>query len=370
MIEHHIGKSSGTRIFLWTLAVLAAVAGCSEQEFSGRRETAAAVPVRVVQVQQRDLKESVRAVGSLAASEEVTIRPEIPGIVKAVRFREGAPVARGELLFLLEDDEIRGRLEARRAALKAAGVEARNARKMLLRRRELLAGGIIARETFDEVKTAYESAAARRERLQAEIGVIQAQLRDTEIRSPIDGFAGAQLADPGDFVDAGDPLVTLVRTDPLEIEFTVAERHANRVREGQAVAVRTAADSQRAFEGSVFFVSPKIRESTRTLLLKARVDNTGGQLRPGAFARVELVLQVRRQAMVLPEEALVPGRKGYSVFVVQEGRARRREVTIGLRRPGLVEIRSGPEPGETVIRSGHISVSDGDRVKITEASES
>lgn len=369
MIEHHIGKSSSTRIFLWTLAFAAAVAGCSEQESSGRQETATALPVRVVQVQQRDLKESVRAVGSLAASEEVTIRPEIAGIVEAVRFREGEPVARGELLFRLENEEIRRRLEARRAALKAAGVEARNAHKRLLRRRELLAGGIIARETFDEVKTAYESAAARQERLQAEIGVIEAQLRDTEIRSPIDGFAGAQLVDPGDFVDAGDPLVTLVRTDPLEIEFTVAERHANRLHEGQAVAVRTAAEPDRTFEGSVFFVSPRIRESTRTLLLKARVDNTGGQLRPGAFARVELVLQVRRGATVLPEEALVPGRQGYSVFVVQEGQARRREVTIGLRRPGIVEIRSGLKPGESVIRSGHIAVSDGDRVNITGETE-
>jgi membrane fusion protein (multidrug efflux system) len=136
------------------------------------------------------------------------------------------------------------------------------------------------------------------------------------------------------------------------------------VRIGQKLTLRTAADPERAFEGSVFFISPRIRENTRNLLLKARIDNAHGRLRAGGFADVELVLQVRERTLVLPEETLVPTRSGYIVFVVQDQRARRREVTVGLRRPGVVEIREGLEPGETVIRSGHISVSDGDRVHV------
>lgn len=366
----HIGNSIQTRLFFGFMVLGVVVTACSGQDASSDREKSAAAPVRIVRVETRDLRETLEAVGSLAASEQVTIRPEISGIVRAIPFAEGESVERGRVLFVIEDEEIRQRLQARRAALKAAEAETQNARKMVLRRRELLAEGTIAAETFDEVQTRYETAKARVERLRAEIGEIREALKNTEIRSPIDGITGARRVDPGDFVEIGDPLVEVVRTDVLEIEFTVAERYANRVRAGQRVTIRTASDPDRDFQGQVFFVSPQIREDTRDLLLKARVENPQGLLRPGSFANVELILQVRKQAAVLPEEALVPTRTGYIVFVVKEQTARRREVTVGLRRPGIAEIRSGVKPGETVIRSGHISVSDGDRIRVVGDSQS
>jgi membrane fusion protein (multidrug efflux system) len=150
----------------------------------------------------------------------------------------------------------------------------------------------------------------------------------------------------------------------MEIEFTVPERYVNRVREGQRVIIRTAANPEQTFEGNVFFISPTIRENTRVLLLKARIDNRQGRLRPGAFANVELILQVREQALVIPEEALVPTRTGYVVFVVRDQIARQQAVAIGLRRPGIVEITDGLAAGDTVIRAGHIAVADGDKVEI------
>jgi membrane fusion protein (multidrug efflux system) len=363
MIEPYTGKSSRAAVCAWIAMVLATLAACSEPGGSPQPKEKAAVPVRVVQVERKDMQVTVAAVGSLAASEEITIRPEIPGIVREVHFREGDPVAGGQLLYLLDDDKIRQRLEAGKAALAAAAVESRNARKRLLRRRELLSDGIIARETFEEVKTAYETAAARRDRLKAELRAIRAQLKDTRVSSPIDGMAGKQLAESGDFVSAGQPLVTVVRTGSLEVEFTVAGRYANRVSRGQTVVVRTAADPEAFFEGTVFFVSPRISESTRALLVKARIQNAGGRLRPGGFARVDLILETREGATVVPEEALVPTRTGYSVLIVEQEHAYLRNVSIGLRRPGIVEIRKGLEPGQTVIRSGHIAVADGDRVK-------
>ena len=344
-------------------------AACSQGEPAAGRESAEAVAVRVVRAAREDLRETVGALGTLKASEEVTIRPEISAILEAIHFEEGEAVEAGRLLFSLENDEIRHRLTARRAALKAAGAEEQNALRVLKRRRELLEQDTIARETFDEAQTRYETAAARRERLGSEIREIEAELADTEIRAPIDGVAGALWVDPGDYVESGDPLVTLVRTDVLEIDFTVPERHAGRLASGQAVEVRTAAYPQLVFEGTVFFVSPRIRESARDLLLKARIENPEDRLRPGGFARAELVIGVRRQAVTLPEEALVPTRSGYIVFVVEDRRARRREVEIGLRRPGTVEITRGLKAGETVIRSGHISVSDGDAVDVVEKEE-
>jgi membrane fusion protein (multidrug efflux system) len=365
MTAFRIGKGHH-RVALLAVVLSAAITACSGEADSPDRRRSAAPSVRVVQVEQKDLQETLHAVGSLKASEEVTVRPEISGILREIHFREGQKVDRGDRLFSLEDDEIRQRLEARRAALKAAEAETEIARKVFLRRRELLAENTIARETFEQVKARYETAAARQERLQAEIKEILEQLENTDIRAPITGKSGAWQADPGDFVEVGDPLVTLVGTATLEIEFTVPERYADRIRTGQAVTIRTAADPEQPSSGTVFFVSPRVRENTRDLLLKARIDNRPGRLRPGAFADVELILEIREQAPVLPEEALVPTRTGYIVFVVQDQHARRREVTIGLRRPGLVEIRRGLEPGETVIRSGHIAVSNGDRVRVVD----
>jgi RND family efflux transporter MFP subunit len=248
-------------------------AACSQQEPPPEEGRTAVLPVRLVRVEKMDLKETVDAVGSLAAAEEVTVRPEISAILKAVHFREGESVKRGQLLFSLEEDEIRQRLVARRAALKEAVADTENVRKIYLRRKKLLARNVIAPETFDEVRTRYETATAREKRLEAEIRQTLEALENTEIRSPIDGIAGVQRIDPGDFVERGDPLVTIVQTDILEIEFTVADRYANRVHAGQKVRIRTASNPGKSFDGAVSCVSPRIRENTRHLLLKARIDN-------------------------------------------------------------------------------------------------
>ena len=343
-------------------------AACSRQEdaTSSPAPAESAVPVEAVEVRREDLPVTLTAVGSLTAAEVVTIRSEIADIVSAIHFQEGQPVAKGDLLFSLEDDELRQQLAARRAALAEAEATTANARRILERRRVLLAEKVVPPETFEEARTAFKTAAAREERLRAEIRGILARLDDTAIHAPIDGTAGAQRVEVGDFVEIGQALVTIVGSAVLEIDFAVPGRYANQVAAGQQAAIRTAATGEKTFEGPVFFVSPAIREDTRDLLLKARIDNTGGKLRPGAFATVTLTLAVREKALILPEEALVPRRTGYSVFVVEDERARRRDVTIGERRPGSVEIRQGLEAGETVVRAGHMAVADGDRVKIVD----
>lgn len=360
-------KSRVPLVLAWGFFLLLAAA-CSRQEdtTSPTARAESAVPVETAKVRQEDLPVTLTAVGSLTAAEVVTIRPEIADIVTAIHFREGQTITQGDLLFSLEDDELQQQLAARRAALAEAEATTANARRVLERRRVLLTEKVVPPETFEEARTAFKTADAREERLRAEIRGIQARLDNTAIRSPIDGTAGAQRVEVGDFVEVGQALVTIVGSAVLEIDFAVPGRYANQVAAGQRAAVRTAATGGESFEGPVFFVSPAIRENTRDLLLKARIDNTGGKLRPGAFATVTLTLAVREKALIVPEEALVPRRTGYSVFVIEDERARRRDVTIGERRPGSVEIRQGLEAGETVVRAGHIAVADGDRVKIVD----
>jgi membrane fusion protein (multidrug efflux system) len=127
--------------------------------------------------------------------------------------------------------------------------------------------------------------------------------------------------------------------------------------------VRVDAYPDRTFETQVTYVSPGVRETTRDFTAKARIDNPDGLLRPGSFATSEVVVQVRQQQPVIPEEALVAVRRGYIVFVVENGTARRRDVQIGLREPGRVEILEGLEPGEVVVTNGQMRVTDGTRVR-------
>jgi membrane fusion protein (multidrug efflux system) len=158
-------------------------------------------------------------------------------------------------------------------------------------------------------------------------------------------------------------LATLYRIQPVEVVFALPERLLGRVRKGQPVRVRVDAYPDRIFDAEVTYVSPGVRESTRDFTAKARIDNPDGLLRPGSFATSEVVVQVREQQPVIPEEALVAVRRGYIVFVVEDGIARRREVLIGLREPGRVEILEGVEPGEIVVTNGQMRVNDGSPVR-------
>jgi membrane fusion protein (multidrug efflux system) len=286
----------------------------------------------------------------------------VAGIIREIHFEEGQPVAEGELLFSLEDEKIRERSKARQAALKEARAELENARRTFRRRQRLFEQDLGTEESRDAAETALEAAKARVDRLLAEIGEIKEILRDTRIKAPFAGTLGERKVDPGDWVDVGTPLVYLVDPKRLQTSFTVPERYAERVQEGQPIEITTPGHSERAFSGEVYFVSPQIEVSTRKLLVKAYVENAERILRPGGFASVELTVGTRQEAVVIPEEALIPTRSGYQVFVVQEGRAKSRTVSIGLRKPGIVEVRQGLQAGEKIISSGHISAREGSRV--------
>jgi membrane fusion protein (multidrug efflux system) len=172
--------------------------------------------------------------------------------------------------------------------------------------------------------------------------------------------------DPGDLVRVGQKLAELHADDPLEIRFTVPEDRMNEVEKGQPVTLTVSAYPDRTFSGRIFYISPSIRASTRDFTVKASVDNTDHRLKPGLFAEVRVTVEVLENRPVIPEEALVAGREGYSVFVVRDGRAHERGVQPGLRRLGRVEIADGLEVGERVVRQGQMDLTDGDAVRVVD----
>ncbi|MEX2381116.1 MAG: efflux RND transporter periplasmic adaptor subunit [Opitutales bacterium] len=352
---------AGTVVFV---AAIVSIVWTLLPETEEERPERVPVPVEVSEVGVMTLHETVRGIGTLRAPAEVVVSPESGGRVRTIHFEEGGFVETGEILVELEDEKLRSQIAAREAAVRSAEVRLANARRTFERQEELAQHGVVPEDELDRARAELDSAAADLERFEAELGLAQEQLNDMTIRAPFSGAISERLVNKGAYVAPGDSLARLYQTDPLEIAFSVPERFLGQVARGQEVRVTIAAYPDESFIGILNFVSPSIDESTRTLAIKAAIPNQDGRLSPGAFATAVVTVGERENAPVVPEESLVGTRTGYIIFVIEDGIARLREVRTGLRRDGLVEITEGLQPGERVVRSGHMRLDAGSSVKI------
>lgn len=349
--------------FTLPLALLLMVSSCGDDSGGPGRRGAAAADATVA---WRDTI-SVRAtsVGSLDADKIVELRSETEGVVQRILADEGERVEVGELLVQLDARELRARYEAAQATLERTRAEERNLGIRVERNRDLLEEGAISPQAFDDLQTNYELAQARAEEARANVAVARRLLDQTEIRAPFAGTVGGRSFYIGDLIDRGSMLYTIVDDDTLKVEFSIPERYAGDVERGSPVSVQVGSLPSDRFRGSVTFVSPLVERESRTITVKAVIPNPEGRLRAGQFADVELALQRRRDAVLLPETAIVPRSGQNFVFLVRADTARRREVRIGERRWGLVELRSGVEAGDTVVVAGQQRLQDGSPVQLS-----
>lgn len=352
-------------IIVLCCALLIVVYGCGKEQ--GSKQTQQAVSVRIQKARAGTLRETVQGIGSLKAVKTVEIKPEIAGIIVEVGFQEGEAVQRGTILYRIDDSTLRQELKAAKAAKEAAKSQVTNAEWRFERMEELRREDVAAPEEYKELRDRLKQSQAERERAAAEVELITERLEDTRLTAPMAGAIGQSRVDVGDFVDVGQRLATLYSRSPLESEVTLPERTLGRVEEGQSVTIRTDAYPDRAFSGRVIFVSPSVRAATRDLAVKAEIPNEAGLLKPGQFVAMNVTLERREDAVIIPEESLVQTRKGYVAYVVEEDEARRRNVRIGLRQAGIVEIREGIEVGDKVVTQGQMRLRDGARVKTIEA---
>lgn len=350
--------------FLLTALAAPLLAACGGGPAPEEGPAAAGTGVDAAVARQDTVSLTVRAVGSLEADARVRVRPEIDGHVTSVHFREGATVDRGELLVRLDHNKLQARVEAARATVQSARAEVRNLERQLERNDTLLAQGAISQQAYDDLETRLNTAQARLEEARANLSLAEQNLEDATIRAPFAGRTGARSFDVGDYVSVGDDLFTLVDDDPMEIGFSVPERYLGSLELGSPVSLTVRSMPGRTFRGKIDFVSPYVDPTNRTVALKARVPNPESELRPGQFADVRLQLQ-SRPAVLLPEAAVVPRQGGNVVFVADGGRAVRRQVELGARRRGEVEIVSGVSPGDTVVVAGQQKISDGSEISVT-----
>ena len=299
----------------------------------------------VAQVTTQPLADRLRAVGTLTANESVLIRPEIPGRVERIHFEEGQPVKAGDVLITLDSAEYRAQVAQTEATVEAN-------RLTFERSAELVQKNMLSQQDYDQ-------ATARLAESRALLQRHRVLLDKTALRAPFDGVAGLRLVSPGAYVRPGQDLVNLEDLDPLKIEFRVPERHAAAMTVGRPLTVRVDAVPGREFSGTIYAIDPRLDASTRTFALRGTVPNTEGLLRPGMFAQVELTVGERPQALVIPEQAIVPRGERLFVFKVVDGKVAFTPVRTGLREPGIVEIVDGLAPGDTVVTEGQMKLRPG-----------
>jgi membrane fusion protein (multidrug efflux system) len=309
-----------------------------------------ALPVKVGIVRTGTISEEISAVGTLLANESVMIRPERDGRITAIHFTEGQVVRKGEKLVSLDTAEIE-------AQLAAVGSEMNLNRSRLKRAEDLHEKKFISAQALDDAREALNQSTARH-------AEVQARLEKSTVFAPFEGVAGLRQVSPGAYAKAGQDVARLEGIGTLKLDFRVPEIYLGKIRTGQEVQVRMDAFGAETFRGQIYAIEPSVDEQTRTVMLRARVPNPGVRLKPGMFARVILVLETRENALIVPEQALVPQGKDRFVYRLVGGKAVMAKIELGLRRPGEVEIRSGLTAGETIIVDGQLRLRDGAPVTV------
>jgi len=310
----------------------------------------AAPAVEVVKVGTESWPQTITAVGSLRSDESVVLRPEIAGRVTEILFKEGQRVAAGATLLRLDPAIHAADVQQARANLTLA--QSKYERSLDLAKRNF-----ISSQAKDEAKNALDVA-------QAAVALAAAKLAQTELKAPFAGIIGLRVVSVGDYVKEGADLVNLEAIDPLKVDFRVPEIYLQQVSVGQAIGVALDALPGRTYTGKVIALNPLLDAAGRALVIRAQVSNQDTTLRPGMFARVTLITRNEKDALVVPEEALVPQGTEQFVFRVAEGKAARIKVETGQRRDGKVEILKGVAKDDVVVIAGQVRLREGTAVRI------
>ncbi|GAA5234792.1 efflux RND transporter periplasmic adaptor subunit [Verticiella sediminum] len=314
-----------------------------------------AVAVEAMAVAAAQLDQRLNAVGSLVADDSVMVRPEIAGRISSIAFREGQSVRRGDVLLQLDDSIVR-------AEYQQASANHELAVSKFKRADELQREGFMSRQSRDEA-----SNTAQVER--ANLALAKARMDKSTIRAPFDGQIGLRSVSVGDYVTVGQDLVTLQAIDQLKVDFRIPELYLPQIRIGQRLELTVDALPKRRWQAEVTAISPLVDVAGRALLMRAQVDNADGALRPGMFARVNLLL-AEGSALLVPETALGLRNNGHYVYRVEDGQAREVPIRIGQRRGGMVEVLEGLQAGDQVVTAGLQKIQDGTRVAVTLVSAS
>ncbi|MET1055307.1 MAG: efflux RND transporter periplasmic adaptor subunit [Pedobacter sp.] len=288
--------------------------------------------------------------GTIEANESVALQSEVSGLVTGIFFKEGSTVTKGSVLVKINDRDIQAQLQE---ALTKQTLSASNEN----RAKQLLAKGAISQEEYDIALADLKS-------LKAQGALIRAQLAKTSIIAPFSGKIGLRSISVGVYITPTTVIANLLSTNPVKVNFSVPEKYMGQIKLNSGITFRTDGSSQ-IYTGKVFAIEPGINAQTRTLQIKALAQNNNNQLLPGSFAKVSLVLSNVENAILVPNEAIIPVLKGKTVFVSKNGKAKQIEVHSGTRTDANIVITSGLSAGDTVLTTGAMTLKEDAPVKVS-----
>jgi membrane fusion protein, multidrug efflux system len=356
------------RRWLWIAGLLASMSpGCGGDEKPVTVDVRP--PVMVTDVALVTLEDRIEASGELKAPARAEIAAEVAGRITEIKVQEGTRVEAETVVLEIDPERRELELESVRAGLAEAQAQLREKERDFERIHKLHDQRVASDAQLDQARTGRALASSRVDAAEAALGRADRAARDSSVRAPFAGYVAQRLVSVGEFVQQGQPLFELVALDPIEVEFHLPEVDSGRVAIDNPVDVRVAPYPDERFRGRVSFVSPTIDERTRTLRVKAVLDNADGRLRPGLFARADLGVARRENVPMVPEEAVLQRADGAVIFVLRDGdRVDRRVVRTGAYRDGRVEIAEGVAAGERVVTRGHADLLDGAHVSVKQAS--
>lgn len=304
------------------------------KEKSGKSKT---MNLSGIVVKPQNFNNNLVLSGSIEANEQIEIRSEVSGIVESINFIEGSNVNKGQLLFKVNDAELRAQLTQVTTKERLASENERRA-KLLLQKEA------ISQEEYDVAKAEYASA-------KAQIQLIKAQIAKTAVTAPFSGKIGLRSISKGTYITPTVVVANLVNIGKLKITFSIPEKYSNQVKNNTALHF-TVAGSTDIYSAKVYAIEPTVNITTRTLQVRAITDNKDGKLLPGTFANVELQLNVIKDAIVVPSQAVIPVQNGKKVFISYMGKAKEVNVETATRTDASLVVLSGLKAGDTLITTG------------------
>jgi membrane fusion protein (multidrug efflux system) len=327
---------------------------------AGEQFTLPPEAVSSAEVREETWETSLASVGTVTPVRGVVLRSEMPGTVTSIHFESGASAERGQVLVRLDTS-------AEAAQLRSAEAQAELARLNVERARGLRAENLISQAELDTNEATWRQTASQADNIRAAID-------KKVIRAPFSGRLGIREVNVGQYLNSGDPIVSLQSQDPIYVDFSMPEQSLSQLRRGMPVRVTTDAVPGRTFEGSLTALDAEIDRATRNIKLQATLPNSDGALRSGMFARVDLVLPQRSANLVIPATAVLHAPYGDSVFVISDGKdektgqpvkqVRLTTVRLGATRGDFVAVTRGLEKGQQVATSGVFKLRNGTAVVV------
>lgn len=349
---HMPARFAGARTAVAALlagVAFAFAAGCQGEQSAAGGFTPPPTPVETAPVERKTVSDVFETVGSIEANESVVIVSEIRGVIRRLSFEEGHPVRQGQLLVQLDDTEISAQVD-RATAVRDQSQSAYD------RVRRVVDRGAGSAQDLDDAAAALKVA-------EAELAIMEAQKAKTRITAPFDGIVGPRRISPGSFVQAGEPMAEVSQVQIVKVDFSAPERFVPRIQPGAEVEVRSNAFPGETFRGIVDVIDPVLDPATRNVQILARVDNPELELRPGMSANVAVVMGRRTDSMTIPNEAVfAEGSQSFVYVVGADSTVSRTAITTGARLRETVEVISGLQPGDRVVRAGHQKLYPGARI--------